>query len=159
MKRILAVSALFALMVSSSASALSSGSRSEWSTLSAERLQQLPLQITSAIRAVQKACGDDEPRVRAGFLRYLKGRNGEEFISLHFDQFHCARSSTLCNSAGCLHRVFVSKGRQAREVWRGHVYDIDMDDFAGRAGVNIRGCDACTSRLQWNGKTFFMSPR
>jgi hypothetical protein len=160
MKKSLAVAALFALVVSSSASALSSGSRSEWSTLSAERLGQLPLQITSAIRAAQRACGDDEPRVRAGFLRYLKGRNGEEFISLHFDQFHCARTTALCNSAGCLHRVFVSNGRQqAHEVWRGQVYDIDMDDVAGRAGVNIRCGDACASRLQWNGKAFFTSPR
>ncbi|SIO61406.1 hypothetical protein SAMN05443247_11890 [Bradyrhizobium erythrophlei] len=154
MKKILAVTALFALAVTSPAAALSTmGGRNDWSTLSAERLQQLPPQISAVIRAAQKACGEDEPRVRTGFLRYLKVQDGKEFVSLHFDQFHCARSSALCNSAGCLHRVFVSNGRQqAREVWRGQVYDIDMDDHAGRATVSIRCGDSCASRLQWNGR-------
>ena len=150
----LALSALFALAGISSASALSSmGGRNDWSTLSAERLQQLPSQISAAIYAAQKACGEDEPRIRTGFLRYLKVQDGKEFVSLHFDQFRCARSSALCNSAGCLHRVFVSNRRQqAREVWRGQVYEIDMDDHAGRAIVNIRCGDSCASRLRWNGR-------
>lgn len=149
----LAVTALFALAINSSASALGSmGGRSGWSTLSAERPHQLPPQISAAIRAAQKACGEDEPRVRTGFLRYLKVRDGSEFVSLHFDQFHCARSA-LCSSAGCLHRVFVSKGRQlAREVWCGQVYEVDMDDYAGRAIVTIHCGDSCASRLQWNGR-------
>ena len=148
--KILIVTALFALVVTSSASALSSmAGRNDWSTLSAERLRQLPPQISAAIRAAQKVCGEDEPRVRTGFLRYLKVQDGKEFVSLHFDQFHCARSSALCNSAGCLHLVFVAtRRRQAREVWRGHVYEIDMDDHAGRAIVNIRCGDSCDSRLQ-----------
>jgi hypothetical protein len=156
MKTILALSVLLALAVSSPASAFGSlGARNDWSTLSTKRLQQLPPQISSAIREAEKACGDDEPRARSGFLRYLKARNGEEFISLHFDQIHCTRPSALCNSAGCLHRIFRSDGRQhVREVWHGQVHDIDMDADAGRPSVNIHCGDTCASRLRWNGKTF-----
>ncbi|MGY3610714.1 MULTISPECIES: hypothetical protein [unclassified Bradyrhizobium] len=156
MKNSMALTMLFVLSITSSASALSAiGSRNDWSVLSTDRLQRLPQQVGSAVRAAQRACGEYEPRVRTGFLRYLKGRNGEEFISLHFDQFHCARSSALCNSAGCIHRVFVSKQRQqAREVWRGQVHDIDMDDVAGRASITIHCGDTCSSRLHWNGNAF-----
>ncbi len=156
MRNIMAVTTLFVLAITSSASALSAiGGRNDWSLLSANRLQQLPPQVSSVIRAAQRACGEDEPRVRTGFLRYLKGRNGEEFISLHFDQFHCARSAALCNPAGCMHRVFVSnQWQRAREVWRGQAHDIDLDDVAGRASVTIYCGDTCSSRLHWNGTAF-----
>ena len=155
MKKTLVIAALFAVAFACAAVARSPlGTRNDWSTLSAERLQQLPPQISSAIRTAQRACGDDEPRIRTGFMRYLKARNGE-LISLHFDQFYCSRSWALCNSAGCLHRVFVSNGReQTREVWHGQVHDIDMDDQAGRPTVKIHCGDSCNSTLQWNGRGF-----
>jgi len=161
MKNTLALTVLLAVAVTSSAAARSSSAaRSDWSTLSAEKLQQLPSAVTSAIRAAQKICEDDEPRIRTGFLRYLKGRNGEEFISLHFDQFHCTRSSALCSSAGCVHRIFRSSGQQhIREVWHGQVQDIDMDADAGRPSVNIHCGGSCTSRLEWNGRAFSQHQR
>lgn len=156
MKNVLAITSLLALAMTSAAAARSSVSnRNDWSTLSAERLQQLPPQISSAIRSAQKACGEDEPRVRTGFLRYLRAGNGQEFVSLHFDQFHCARPSGLCSSAGCMHRVFITGGRgQAREVWHAQTYEIDMDENAGRATVNVSCGDFCSSKLRWNGSRF-----
>ena len=155
MGRTLAVTALLVLAVTSSASALSSPGRNDWTTLSAEKLQQLPRQVVFAIRVAQKACGDDEPRVRTGFLRYLKSQSGEEFISLHFDQFHCNRHQAICNSAGCLHRVFVSTGRHpVREVWHGQAYDIDLENQSARPSLNVHCESSCTPRLQWNGQSF-----
>lgn len=153
MKKTLAATTVLALAMTSAANARGGINRNEWSTLSAETLQQLPPQISSTIQAAQKACGQSEPRVRTGFLRYLKGNNGVEFVSLHFDQFQCA-SSALCSSTGCLHRVFVTNGRQAREVWSGRVYEIGLSDRLGRTALNIGCDDFCNSSLLWNGSAF-----
>jgi hypothetical protein len=155
MKNTLAIAALLSLVIVSATEAKGAFPRDEWSKLSAEELQQLPPQISSAIRSAQEACGDDEPRVRTGFLRYLKLRDGQEFISLHFDQFYCTRSSVLCNPAGCMHRVFLINGRgHAREVWHAEVHEISMDDRAGRPALNINCDDVCSSPLLWNGNRF-----
>ena len=156
MRNYLCVVTLVVLAMTSAASARGSvGAQNDWSTLSAEKLQHLPAPISSAIRAAQRACGEDEPRARTGFLRYLRAESGQEFVSLHFDQFHCARPSALCNSAGCIHRIFLTNGRgQTHEVWNAKAHEIDMDDKAGRAAVNVNCDDFCTSRLLWNGNRF-----
>ena len=157
MKNTLAITALLALAITSPAAAHGGpvSNRNDWSTLSGESLQQLPPQISAAIRSAQRACGEDKPQTRTGFLRYLTAGNGQKFVSLHFDQFHCARSSALCSSTGCMHRVFVINGSgQAREVWHAQVHEINMDDRAGRAEVNVNCADFCASRLLWNGSRF-----
>ena len=95
------------------------------------------------------------PKLVPGFYDYLRAGNGQKFVSLHFDQFHCARSSALCSSTGCMHRVFVINGSgQAREVWHAQVHEINMDDRAGRAEVDVNCADFCASRLLWNGSRF-----
>jgi len=38
----------------------------------------------------------DSIRVRSRFIRYLKDANGNEFVALHFEQFHCANRPALC---------------------------------------------------------------
>jgi hypothetical protein len=54
-----------------------------------------------------------------------------------------------------MHRVFVVNGSgQAREVWHAQVHEIDMDDRAGRAEVNVNCANLCASRLLWNGSRF-----
>jgi hypothetical protein len=155
MKITLAITALLSFAITSAAEARGGTTRFEWSKLSAETLQELPPQISSAIRSAQKACGDDEPRVRTGFLRYLKLHDGQEFVSLHFDQFYCTRFSALCSSAGCMHRVFLADGRgRAREVWHAEVHEIGMDDRAGRPALNVNCDDFCGSPLLWDGSRF-----
>ena len=156
MKNLAPVIALIVLAMTSPASPRGSvGPRNDWSTLSAEKLQHLPAPISYAIRAAQKACGDDEPRARTGFLRYLRAESGQEFVSLHFDQFHCSQPSALCNSAGCTHRIFLTDERgQTREVWHAKAHEIDMDDEAGRAAVNVNCDNSCVSKLLWNGNRF-----
>jgi len=61
-----------------------------------ERLQQWPSSVRVAILNAQKICGEDSIRVRSRFIRYLKDANGNEFVALHFEQFHCANRPALC---------------------------------------------------------------
>jgi hypothetical protein len=58
-----------------------------------------------------------------------------------------------------MHRVFVVNGSgQAREVWHAQVHEIDTDDRAERAQVNVSCADLCASRLLWNGSRFYSAP-
>jgi len=75
MKNTLAITALLALATTSPAAAHGGpvSNRNDWSTLSGESLQQLPPQISAAIRSAQRACGEDKPQTRTGFLRLPQG--------------------------------------------------------------------------------------
>jgi hypothetical protein len=54
-----------------------------------------------------------------------------------------------------MHRIFLTDERgQTREVWQAQTHEIDMDDKAGRAAVNVNCGDFCASRLLWNGNGF-----
>ena len=155
MKITVAIAALLALAMPSMAVAKGSFSNQGWSTLSAETLQHLPSPIGSAIRAAQRACGDDEARARTGFVRYLRAGNGSQFVSLNFDRFHCTHSQALCNSDGCMHRVFVTNGRgQTREVWHAPAHEFDMDNRAGQAALKVNCDDGCGPALLWKGNQF-----
>ena len=142
---------------STDASAFStSQSRSGWSNMTSDHLQQLPSSVRAAIVTAQKACGEDSITVRSGFIRYLKDGNGDEFIALHFDQFHCTNPSALCTSVGCLHQIFVARGNLAHhEIWRDHVQEVDMTNEAGQMSASVE-CNRrgiyCATLLRWNGK-------
>ena len=152
---LLIVVAFFA--ASTSAAALSSfPSRGGWSNLTSERLQQLPSSVRAAILNAQKVCGEDSISVRNGFIRYLKDASGNEFVALHFDQFHCTNRSALCTPAGCLHRIFVTRdGFAHREVWHAHVQEVDVANETGRMSASVdcsREGQYCAAVLRWNGK-------
>ena len=129
----------------------------KFSPLSDERLQQLPPAIHKAFKAAQRLCMDDAIDVRTGYLRYIIGPRGEEFIAIHFDQFRCSNSQALCSPKGCLHRVFISRAGALREVWRGNVFEIDMSIDAGVPSIDVN-CSRdglfCRHKMQWDGKRF-----
>jgi hypothetical protein len=126
-----------------------------WSNLQIRRLQQLPPIVRAEILKAQKACGEDSINVRNGFIRYLKDGRGDEFIALHFDQFHCANLSALCTSTGCLHKIFVARdGMSHRELWHDHVKEVDMTNETGRMSAAVdcgREGRYCATMLRWNG--------
>ncbi len=129
----------------------------KFSPLSYERLQQLPPAIRKAFKAAQRLCMDDAINVRTGYLRYIKGSWGEEFIAIHFDQFGCSNRDALCSPRGCPHRVFLSKGGMHREVWRGDVFEIDMSIESGVPSIDVdcsRAGVFCRDQKQWDGKRF-----
>jgi hypothetical protein len=143
--------------VSPSARAFSSSpSQGGWSNLTTERLQQFPSIVRTAIVNAQKSCGEESIGIRSGFIRYLRDAIGDEFIALHFDQFHCANRSTLFTSSGCLHQIFAAlDGSTYREVWHDHVKEVDMTNETGRMSASVR-CGGegnhCAMMLRWNGK-------
>jgi hypothetical protein len=114
MRAKIAIVAVLCLLASMPAAAKSFvGARDNWSSLEASRLQRMPSQISTAIRAAQKVCAMDTPMVRTGFLQYFKSSNGREFVSLHFEKFRCDNSIKLCGNNGCLHNG--SRGMSCRQ--------------------------------------------
>ena len=150
--------ALMVCLTATGAMARASGlAQGRFSPLSYQSLQRLPPAIHKALKAAQLVCRDDVISVRTGFLRYLKGSMGEEFIAIHFDQFGCSNRDALCSPKGCLHRVFISRAGMPREVWRGDVFEIDMSIEAGVRSIDVdcsRGGSFCRYEMQWNGKRF-----
>jgi hypothetical protein len=150
--------ALMVCLTATGANARAAGmAQGRSSTLSYERLQRLPPVIHKAFKAAQLLCMDDAISVRAGYLRYLKGSRGEEFIAIHFDQFGCSNREALCSPKGCLHRVFLSRRGMHREVWRGDVFEIDMSIDSGGPSIDVdcsRAGTFCRYQKQWDGKRF-----
>lgn len=150
--------ALMVCLTATGAMARASGlAQGRFSPLSYQSLQRLPAAIHKAFKSAQLLCGDDAINVRTGFLRYLQGSGGEEFVAVHFDQFGCSNRDALCSPNGCLHRVFVSKGGKHREVWRGDVFEIDMSIELGVPSIDVdcsRAASFCRYQMQWNGKRF-----
>lgn len=131
------------------------GAHSDWTPLTTERLKQLPPAVERTLRAAQKACGDDEIRVRTGYVRYLPGAHGAAFVSLHLDQMHCNNRAALCSAGSCLHHVYIaSGGAAAREVWHGYAQEIDLDHAAGATALTVHCGDACQRTLHWDGRQF-----
>jgi hypothetical protein len=150
--------ALMVCLTATGANARAAGmAQGRSSTLSYERLQRLPPVIHKAFKAAQLLCMDDAISVRAGYLRYLKGSRGEEFIAINFDQFGCSNREALCSPKGCLHRVFLSRRGMHREVWRGDVFEIDMSIDSGVPSIDVdcsRAGTFCRYQKQWDGKRF-----
>lgn len=113
--------------------------------------------VRSALESAKRACGNEYITVRNGFLRYLQGPVGEEFTAVHFDEIGCANRVALCSSAGCLHRIFVTRGGLQREVWRGRASEIDMSIVVGSPSIEVHCGDfghGCCRHLTWNGSRF-----
>jgi hypothetical protein len=121
--------------IAANAHARSAGfTQNNWSVLSLRRLDSFPSPVRASLEKAQHLCGEEDIRVRNGYLRYLTDPSGDKVVEIDFGQFHC-NSGALCSSQGCLHRVFVSHGGNYREIWRGIVRDIDMEVISGHAFV------------------------
>jgi hypothetical protein len=127
--------------------------------LTTQCLQQLPSIVRAEILRAQKARGEESIIVRSGFIRYLNDVHGDEFIALHFDQFHCASRTALCTSTGCLHKIFVARdGLAHREVWHDYVQEVEMTNETGQMSVGVecgREGRYCATMLRWNGRQLF----
>jgi hypothetical protein len=148
---------MLALLVTEAHARASSPAQKVWSSVSPQHMQRIPAVARVALQQAQRLCSEDNIWVRNGFLRYLHSPGGE-FVVVHFDEFHCNDARALCSSEGCLHRVFFAKsGGQYREVWRGHVHEIDMNINAGQPSMDIycgHNGNFCDHQLRWNGTQF-----
>ena len=90
--------------------------------------------------------------IRCCAIEYL---GGIEISIWTLSGIKCRSSMRHSLRRGCMHRVFVINGSgQVREVWHAQVHEINMNDRAGRAEVNVNCADFCASRLLWNGSRF-----
>jgi hypothetical protein len=69
-----------------------------------EHLDRLPEEVQ---RAARRLC-PNEPHAAHYFATYSEN---SKFINLHFEQFSCQANRHLCNASGCLHQVYVLRGR------------------------------------------------
>jgi hypothetical protein len=149
---------MLALFVTGAHARAASPAQNGWSFVSPQHMERMPAVARVAIQEARRLCGGEDIRVRNGFLRYLNGPTDEEFVVVHFDEFHCTNGHALCSSQGCMHRVFFAKsGDKYREVWRGNVRQIDMKVSSGHPSMDI-DCGHygahCNHHLRWNGSQF-----
>jgi len=125
-----------------------------WSNLSVEQMNRFPTAVRLALQSAQNLCGGEMTRIRTGFLRYLPSPSGQEFTTIHFEHFECSGKDHLCSPSGCLHLIFVTKRGSMREIWRGHIREIDMSNESGVPSIDFdcgQGGSFCHFQRKWNG--------
>ncbi|MBR1128946.1 hypothetical protein [Bradyrhizobium iriomotense] len=115
-------------------------------------LDMLPAEIRADVRKWDAACGGSIAAAQH-FALYLTVP-GAEFVALHFDDFRCRGGAVLCNSAGCLHQVYVATAGRYRRVLAVHAYDVRLSSANGQAFVELMGEDGNRRTLRWNGSRF-----
>lgn len=148
-----AMGAILVLIQPPPASGRASGlSREHWSET---RVQGLPQEIRDAIRHVAGSCGTPLSAGSA-FDRYLQDGAGNRFIALHFNDLRCDHQ-LVCNSSGCLHQVYVSRGHGYRLVWSGFVQDVELKQIGTSAALGVTcsiESSRCSGVLRWSGSGF-----
>jgi hypothetical protein len=95
---------IFPSLMSNPASAKGTGMSED--RYNPQHIDSLPPEIRTAI---YHKCST--PRALHPFAVYSKNL---QRIVLHFEHFYCDERDTFCNSSGCLHQVYVSKGNRYR---------------------------------------------
>ncbi len=150
---VVALAAIAAGMAIAAPAALgrSSLSHEVWSEA---RVRTLPSGIRGGLEHVAASCGLPLSAGNA-FDRYLQDGAGDRFVALHFHDLRCDHQS-VCNSSGCLHQVYMSKGGDYRLVWSGYVGDIELKQVGAAAALDVTCAEgaACSRLLRWNGARF-----
>jgi hypothetical protein len=69
-----------------------------------DHLDRLPEEVQ---RAAKRLC-PQAPHAAHYFATYSQN---SRFINLHFEHFNCEAYGQLCNASGCLHQVYLLRGR------------------------------------------------
>ncbi|WP_456746952.1 hypothetical protein [Bradyrhizobium sp. USDA 4354] len=115
-------------------------------------LDMLPAEIRADVRKWDAACGGSIAAAQH-FALYLTVP-GAEFVTLHFDDFRCRNSAVLCNSAGCLHQVYVATAGRYRRVLAVRAYDVRLSSSNDQAFVELMDVNGNRRTLRWNGSRF-----
>lgn len=117
----------------------------------AEHIEALPPQIQRKLSARARACGN-----KAAVAHYFSvtiGASGEQFLSLHFEEFSCRVRTTLCEGDLCLHEVYLKSRGRHRLVFSVHARDLKMVEDDGAIGLEVTG-GASRGRYRWSGGRF-----
>ncbi|UQR67049.1 hypothetical protein LRP30_18115 [Bradyrhizobium sp. C-145] len=115
-------------------------------------LDMLPAEIRADVWKWDAACGGSIAAAQH-FALYLTVP-GAEFVALHFDDFRCRSGVVLCNSAGCLHQVYVATAGRYRRVLAVHAYDVRLSSANNQAFVELMDVKGRSRTLRWNGSRF-----
>ncbi|UWU88924.1 hypothetical protein [Bradyrhizobium sp. CB1015] len=115
-------------------------------------IEMLPAEIRADVRKWDAACGGSIAAAQR-FALYLTAA-GTEFVALHFDDFRCRSAAALCNSAGCLHQVYVAAGGRYRRVLAVHAHDVRLSSSNNQAFVELMDVNGSGRILRWNGSRF-----
>ena len=139
--------------------AMARGGISHRDVASTRHIEELPLEMRSALARWQSACGVPLAP-RDSFAHYLGDKAiGYRLISLHFHELSCINKTTLCTAQGCLHQVYVSTDGVYRLAFSANVPDVTLTFLDGRVPAIEIDCDTfstqCRPRvLRWNGRGF-----
>ena len=100
--------ALMVLLLANAQSSAKGGSFHTEDRYNPQHIDGLPPDVR---KAILHKCST--PRALHPFASYF---DNSRRIVLHFEHFYCDEKDKFCNSSGCLHQVYVSKGGHYRLV-------------------------------------------
>ncbi|WP_157644252.1 hypothetical protein [Bradyrhizobium sp. WSM2793] len=115
-------------------------------------IDMLPDEIRADVQKWNATCGGSIAAAQH-FALYLTVPRAE-FVALHFDDFQCRSRAVLCNSAGCLHEVYVATAGRYRRVLTVRTYDIRLSSVNNQAFVELLDRNGTSRKLRWNGSRF-----
>jgi hypothetical protein len=143
---------LFAVLaVGSMHAAARTHDRELWNTA---RIDALPPELRSRVMRLERACGAPVSAAKL-FVLHLRA-SGTQFITLHFDDFHCENRNVVCRGSECLHEVYVRSGSSFRLALSIHAVDLKMTDEGDMAGLEVTTAGSPPSRAfyRWDGRRF-----
>lgn len=142
---------LLAGSLSATSAAYARGGFASENPFAAEHIEALPPEIQRKLSARAKACGNKA--AAAHYFSVTIGANGEQFLSLHFEEFSCRARTTLCQGDLCLHEVYLRSRGKHRLVFSVHARDLKMVKVNGAIGLEVTGGSA-RGRYRWSGGRF-----
>lgn len=115
-------------------------------------LEMLPPEIRAEVRKWEAVCGGSVAGAQR-FALYLTVPSAQ-FVALHFDDFRCRNKTVHCDTAGCLHEVYVSTKGRYRRVLAVHAYDVRLSSFHNQAVLELLDVNGNSRALLWNGSRF-----
>lgn len=119
--------------------------------MAAEHIDALPTEIRRQIFKHEQACGSKASAAHYFAVSIESG--GQKFISLHFEDFVCAKRAAVCGVDGCLHEVYAEFRGRYRLVFSAHASDVKMTNDGGVVRLKIEN-GISTRDFKWNGRTF-----
>lgn len=120
-----------------------------------EHIEALPGDIQREISKHGQACGSKASAAHY-FAVSIEG-GGQKFISLHFEDFACAKRVAVCREDGCLHEVYAEFRGRYRRVFSAHARDVKLTNDRGIVGLSIVN-GASKRFFKWNGRSFLSVP-
>lgn len=143
---------LFAGLIDMRGTTAARGSFAAEQPWAAEHIDALPNDIRREISKYEQLCGS---KALAGHYFAVSIEAGiHKFVSLHFEDFACAKRAAVCNADGCLHEVFVESRGGHRLVFNAYARDVKLSNDRGVIGLRVEK-ENSTFFLRWNGRSFF----